>query len=78
MTLIVNIHEAKTQFSKLINRIGSGEEVIIAKAGKPVAKLVPVKKAVENRLPGSAKGKVVIAKNFDEPLPDYILNEFEN
>jgi len=78
MALVVNIHEAKTQFSKLISRVGSGEEVVIAKAGKPVAKLVPVKKDMGHRASGSAKGKIVIAEDFDAPLPDSVLSEFEN
>jgi prevent-host-death family protein len=78
MALVVNIHEAKTRFSKLISRVGSGEEVVIAKAGKPVAKLVPVPSSVERRVSGSAKGKIVIAKDFDAPLPDAVLGEFEN
>jgi prevent-host-death family protein len=78
MALIVNIHEAKTRFSKLISRVGSGEEVVIAKAGKPVAKLVPLTRKVERRASGSAKGKIVIGKDFDTPLPDAVLSEFES
>ena len=73
----VNIHEAKTHFSQLLNRVGSGEEVIIAKAGKPIARIVPVKKEVKKRNPGSAKGRVVVEDNFFEPLPESILSEFE-
>lgn len=73
----VNIHEAKTHFSQLLNRVGSGEEVIIAKAGKPIARIVPVKKEVKKRKPGSAKGRVVLEDNFFEPLPESILSEFE-
>jgi prevent-host-death family protein len=78
MALVVNIHEAKTQFSKLISRVASGEEVVIAKAGKPVARLVPVPRSLEHRVSGSAKGKIVIAEDFDAPLPDSVLGEFEN
>lgn len=72
----VNIHEAKTHFSQLLNRVGSGEEVIIAKAGKPIARIVPVKNEVKKRTPGSAKGRVVGDKFF-ESLPESILSEFE-
>ncbi len=77
MPLKVNIHEAKTHLSKFLARVEEGEEVIIAKAGKPIARLVPIEKQTARRLPGSAKGKVVIAHDFDAPLPEDILREFE-
>ena len=73
----VNIHEAKTHFSKLIARVLDGEEIIIAKAGKAVARLVPVKRAPAQRKPGSAKGKIIIAPDFNEPLPESMLKGFE-
>lgn len=73
----VNIHEAKTHLSKLLARVGNGEEVIISKAGKPIAKLVPIADKTKKRVPGSAKGKVIIEKNFDAPLPKHILKAFE-
>ena len=76
MSVQVNIYEAKSKFSKLINQAIAGEEIIIAKSGKPVAKLVPFKKSIRNRKPGSAKGKIFIADDFDAPLPDDILKEF--
>ena len=75
--LQVNIHEAKTNFSKLLARVCAGEEVIIARAGKPIAKLVPIKKRPPRRVPGSAKGKVIISPDFDAPLPESILEAFE-
>jgi len=65
----VNIHEAKTHLSRLLERVAMGEEVIIAKAGTPVAKLVPVKPAGRGFKFGSAKGKIVIADDFNDPLP---------
>jgi prevent-host-death family protein len=77
MALQVNIHEAKTHFSKLLARVKEGEEIIIARAGKPIARLVPVVDRPVQRLPGSAKGKVAIAPDFDAPLPELILEEFE-
>jgi len=77
MSLTVNIHEAKTNFSKLLARVIVGEEVIIAKAGKPIARLVPIAEKPARRVPGSAAGKIVIAPDFDAPLPDDILAEFE-
>lgn len=73
----INIHEAKTHFSKLIERVQQGEEVIIAKAGTPVARLVPVKKSKGRRLPGSARGRITIRSNFDEPLPKGVVRAFE-
>lgn len=77
MPVQVNIHEAKTHLSKLLARVKDGEEIIIAKAGKPVARLVPVVERPVQRLPGSAKGKVAIAPNFDAPLPESVLKAFE-
>lgn len=77
MPLQVNVHEAKTHFSRLLARVKEGEEIIIAKAGAPVARLVPVAERPARRVPGSAKGKVTIAPDFDDPLPEEILKEFE-
>lgn len=72
---ILNIHEAKTHLSKLIEAVESGEEIIIAKAGKPVAKLVPIA-GHPLRTPGSMKGKFVVPEDFDAPLPDEVLETF--
>jgi prevent-host-death family protein len=77
MAITVNIHEAKTQFSKLLQRVLTGEEVVIAKAGTPVARLVPFERQPVRRVPGSAKGKIWIAPDFDAPLPAEILDAFE-
>jgi prevent-host-death family protein len=74
----VNVHDAKTHFSRLLSRVESGEEIIIAKAGKPVARLVPVEDKVIKRRPGSAKGLIVMKNSFFEPLPEDILGEFED
>ncbi len=71
---IVNIHEAKTHLSRLLERVADGEEIILARAGKPVAKLVPLKP--KPRRPGGLKGKVRIHADFDEPLPDDIASGF--
>jgi len=63
---VTNIHEAKTHFSKLLERVAAGEEIVIGKAGKPVAKLVPYKEpAPPKRKPGAWKGKVWISPDFD-------------
>lgn len=63
---ITNIHEAKTNLSKLIDKVTNGKEVIIGKAGKPVAKLVPYKVEKKPRTPGLWKGKVWIPDDFNE------------
>jgi len=66
MAGMVNIHEAKTHFSKLLARVSAGEEIVIARAGKPVARLTPIEKpAVKKRVPGRDKGKIWMAKDFD-------------
>lgn len=73
----INIHEAKTQLSKLIEAVEAGEEIVIARAGKPVAKLVPYLPAKPVRTPGLMKGKIWIGEDFNDPLPDDILDYFE-
>jgi len=72
----VNVHEAKTHFSKLLERVALGEEVIIAKAGKPVARLVAIKSRQGKRALGLAKGQIFIAEDFDAPLAPEIEEEF--
>ncbi len=73
----INIHEAKTHLSRWLVRVAGGEEIIIAKAGHPIAKLVPVKKPLHRRKPGLDAGKVWISEDFDAPLPEEVLREFE-
>ena len=73
----VNIHEAKTHLSRLLQRVAEGEEVTIARAGVPVAKLVPVEVKKNVRPLGFARGQIWIADDFDAPLPDYLLAAFE-
>jgi antitoxin (DNA-binding transcriptional repressor) of toxin-antitoxin stability system len=70
----VNIHEAKTQLSKIIS---SGEEIIIARYGEPVARLVPIRPPAASRISGSARGKFKVPPEFFEPLPAELLNAFE-
>jgi len=67
----VNIHQAKTQLSKLIQKAINGEEVIIAKHNKPVVKLVQLKTETIERKIGSARGQVKISPDFDKPLEDF-------
>ncbi len=77
MALQVNVHEAKTHLSKLLARVSAGEVVIIARAGKPIARLVPITERPQKRVPGSAKGKVFISPDFDAPLPESVLEALE-
>jgi len=72
----VNVHQAKTHLSKLLQRVATGEEVIIAKAGKPVAKLVPIKPTRKGFKLGSAKGEFVVPDDFNDPLPKEIEDLF--
>ena len=71
---IVNIHEAKTNLSKLLDRMLAGEDIVIAKAGKPLARLIPVEERLP-RVPGIARGKVTVA--FFEPLAEDELRVWE-
>ena len=73
----INIHDAKTNFSKLIDAVSRGDEIVIAKAGKPAARLVPVRAKKTLRKPGALKGKIRIAENFDAPFSDDILDTLE-
>jgi prevent-host-death family protein len=73
----VNIHEAKTHLSKLVDRAAAGSEIVIAKAGKPVARLVPLAPARPARKLGALKGKLRVPDNFDAPLPANVLAGFE-
>lgn len=73
----VNIHQAKTHLSRLLQRVANGEEVTIAHAGVPVARLVRIEKKPPKKRPlGMDRGKVWIADDFDAPLPDDLLKSF--
>jgi len=72
----VNVHEAKTHLSRLLAKVAMGEEVIIAKAGKPVAKLVPIEEGRRKFQFGSAKGEFVVPDDFNDPLPKEIEDLF--
>ena len=69
--LQVNVHEAKTHLSKLIQKVVDGEEVIIARGNQPIIKLVLIEKLKPKRRLGTAKGKIKISDDFDEPLEDF-------
>jgi len=73
---VVNMHEAKTQLSRLVERAAAGEEIIIARAGKPVARLVALNPRLKPREFGRMAGRIHIADDFDAPLPDDVLRAF--
>jgi len=78
MTVIENIHAAKTHFSRLIGRVLQGDEVVIAKAGKPIVCIVPYRtRHPSGRTPGSARGQFTMAADFDGPLPATELEAWE-
>ena len=72
-----NVHEAKTHLSRLLDQVAAGEEVLIAKAGVPVARLVPVVLPTDQRPLGTEQGRIFIADDFDAPLPADVLDSFE-
>ncbi len=74
----INIHEAKTHLSRFVERAAAGEEIIIAKAGKPMAKLVPLLHMPSRRNLGMFKGKLNVPDDFDTPLSDEMVGLFEN
>ena len=67
----VNIHEAKTHLSRLLARVAKGEEIVIAKAGRPIARLLPFSERPRERIFGADRGKVWIADDFDAPMPEF-------
>lgn len=70
----VNMHQAKTHFSKLVERVEKGEEILIARNGQPVAKLVSIKP--QTRRPGMLKGRIRMSDDFDAPLPESLAAAF--
>jgi len=77
MATTVNIFEAKTQLSKLIQLVEQGEEIVIARAGKPVARLTQLAPAKKPLQYGLLKGKIWVGDDFDAPLPEEVLAQFE-
>ena len=73
----VNIHEAKTHFSKLLRRVSAGEEIVIARSGTPVARLVPMEDMPRTRVLGVYRDRIHVPDDFDATLPEDILREFE-
>ncbi|EKD69970.1 MAG: prevent-host-death family protein [uncultured bacterium] len=74
--MLINIHEAKTNFSKLINRVLKGDDIIIARDGKPLVRLIAYSETVSERHGGQLRGLIKISDDFDAPLPDDLLKQF--
>ena len=73
----VTLYQAKTHLSRLVDRAAAGEEIVIAKSGRPRARLVPLEDTRALRVPGKGKGRWRLGKNFDAPLPGELLEDFE-
>ena len=76
-SIVINIHEAKTHLSRIVDEVAAGAEVIIAKAGRPLAKLSPLSTPVKKKKLGLLKGKVKVPDDFNKTLPDDITAGFE-
>ena len=74
---MINIYEAKTKLSQLLREVAAGEEVVIARAGEPIARLVPYREAPPRRRFGLLAGAVKVSEDFDSPLDDALLDAFE-
>lgn len=74
---VINIHEAKTHLSRIVEEVAAGSEVIIAKAGKPVARLVPLAETGRSKKLGLLKGRIRVPDDFNRPLPPDVLRQFE-
>jgi len=77
MSTVINVHDAKTHLSRILEDVAAGAEVVIAKAGKPVARLVPFESAPKPKQLGLLKGRIRVAENFNAPLPPELLADFE-
>lgn len=74
---MINVHEAKTHLSRLLERVAAGEAIVLAKNGKPIARLIPYRPDKSPRVPGRLKGKIEVADDFDS-TPDWLLDAFES
>jgi len=77
MSTVVNVHQAKTHLSRLLDEVAAGAEVVIAKAGRPVARLVPLEPVVRRKRLGLLKGRIDVPDDFDAPLPPDVIADFE-
>ena len=78
MNSIINIHEAKTHLSRIVDEVAAGAEVIIAKAGKPMARLSPIHAPARSKKLGLLKGKIKVPDDFNSPLDDEVIAAFED
>jgi prevent-host-death family protein len=76
MPRVINVHDAKTHLSRILEDVAAGAEVVIAKAGKPVARLVPIESTQKPKQLGLLKGRIRVAEDFNAPLPSERLAEF--
>ncbi len=74
--MLVNMHQAKTHLSRLVDRAAAGEEIIIGKAGRPMVRLVPYRAERGPRVPGSMQGRITLADDFDE-TPAWLIESFD-
>ena len=72
----VNIHEAKTHLSRLLKRVAVGEQIVIARAGTPIARLTPYEESRRERVSGQDRGLFTVPADFDAPLPDEVIDTF--
>ena len=77
MSTIINIHEAKTHLSRIVEDVAAGAEVVIAKAGRPMARLVPLESAMDKKSLGQLRGRLVVPDDFNTPLPPDVAASFE-
>lgn len=77
MSSVVNIHDAKTHLSRIVDEVAAGAEVIIAKAGKPMARLVPITATAKPKRLGQLKGRIKVPDDFNAPLDEETLAQFE-
>lgn len=76
MSTVVNVHEAKTHLSRLIDRAAAGEEIVVARAGRPVARLVALAPDRPTRVPGRLRGRIAFADDFEQ-TPEWLVDAFE-
>jgi len=76
MSTVVNVHEAKTHLSRLLDRAAAGEEIIVARAGRPIARLVPLAPASPQRVPGSLRGRITFHEGWED-TPEWLIDAFE-
>ena len=74
----VDVHHAETRLSEILDRVALGEEIVIAKTGKPVARLIPIRSEPRDRVLGTGRGYFQVPEDFNDPLPEEVLREFYN